>query len=556
MKHCLSCQEDFSDKFSFCPVCGTPLNATKAEPVSVQNFRDESITSPSSIKPTVAASDFLIAEQLNVHEAVTEKFVTEDEFSSNRNGASFNFADAATVGANISDITPSETVSLEDFNKASDSLIRKDEDYHLTFLDDKGVTSRLISESSALAREFIKDPVGFTKNSFNSFGQLFRQLLKNKSAMAAIGLAFATMIILVAVANFLDRTQSTAASRAGIVLFSIASAIMLLGIFAGWVSRDKQSLQYGTVGNSRQIVSESGSPWFLFAGILTVFVGFVMLLGLFKFADSMRAKSVDATNEEVTAMIDPTEIPEEQKKPDKGNAGEAKGKGGGSKPKQEKPGGGGGQDNQKPASQGKIPQASLEVPQIIPPSIDPPRVKNPSLPVPATVVADPTLFPPDPRNVPYGDPRSKSTDPSMGDGKGSGIGGGDGGGVGPGRGGNTGGGDRNDGGGGPGGGGGGDTDYTRTFKANEVTQKAVITYKAQPEYTEEARKNQVQGVVRVQAVLNANGSVTGIRAISTLPFGLTDKAIAATRRVQFIPAKKDGRNVSQYVTLEYSFRIY
>lgn len=558
MKHCLSCQEDFSDKFSFCPVCGTPLSAVKAEPVSVQNFREESIASPSAIKPTVAASDFHVAETPNLHEDMTRRFETEEVISENGNGALFNFTDAATMDANIADdITLNETISLEDFNKASDSLIRRDDDYHLTFLDDKGLTSRLISESSALARDFIKDPVGFTKNSFNSFGNLFRQLLTNKSAMAAIGLAFATMIGLVAVANFLDRTKSTGASKAGLVLFSIASGILLLGIFASWISHDKQSLQYGTVGNSRQIVSESGSPWFLFAGILTVFVGFVMILGLFRFADSMKAKSVVDPNQDDVTMIDPTDIPEEQKKPDKGTAGEAKGKGGGSKPKQEKAGGGGGQDNQKPASQGKIPQASLDIPQIIPPSIDPPRVRNPSLPVPATVVADPTLFPPDPRNVPYGDPRSKSTDPSMGQGKGSGIGDGDGGGVGPGRGGNTSGGDRNDGGGGPGGGGGGnETDYTRTFRQSEVTQKAVITAKPQPEYTEEARKNQVQGVVRVSLVLGANGSVSGIRAVSSLPNGLTERALAAARRIQFVPAKKDGRNVSQYVTIEYSFRIY
>lgn len=561
MKRCTSCQEDFSDKFSFCPVCGTPLNVIKAEPASVQKFREESIASPSSIKPTIAASDFMASKTPNVTESVNESFVAEEEVSTN--GSSFSFADAATMESNITEnVIENETISSmssEEVNEVSDSLIHKDEDYHLTFLDDKGVSGRLFDEGSALARDFVKDPVGFTKNSLTAFGQAFNQLLSNKSAMAAIGLAFVALISLVAVATFLDRTKSSVTSKAGIGLFAFASGILLLGIFVSWVSRDKQGLQFGAVGNSRQVVSESGSPWYLATGILVVLMLPILFFGMWVLLTAtglMRPNNVAIVNPDEITIIEPTEIPKEEEKVDKGAAGTDKGKGGGSKPKQEKPGGGGGQDNQKPASQGKIPQASLDVPVIIPPTLEPPRVKNPSLPVPATVVADPTLFPPDPRDVPYGDPRSKSTDPSLGDGKGGGIGPGDGGGVGPGSGGNTGGGPRNDGGGGPGGGGGGDTDYTKTFKANEVTQKAVITSKAQPEYTEEARKNQVQGVVRISAVLNANGTVTNIRSVSSLPYGLTEKAIAATRRVQFVPAKKDGRPVSQYIVLEYNFRIY
>ena len=60
-----------------------------------------------------------------------------------------------------------------------------------------------------------------------------------------------------------------------------------------------------------------------------------------------------------------------------------KGKGGGSKPKQEKPGGGGGggRQEQKPASFGKTPQASLTVPQVVAPDPHPPTIKNPALPM-------------------------------------------------------------------------------------------------------------------------------------------------------------------------------
>jgi periplasmic protein TonB len=181
------------------------------------------------------------------------------------------------------------------------------------------------------------------------------------------------------------------------------------------------------------------------------------------------------------------------------------------------------------------------------------------------VQVDPLLVRVDPRDIPYGLPNSTSTTPSSGPGKGGGMGEGTGGGmgtgegagVGPGRGGNMGGGDRRDGGGGPGGpGGGGGVDYTRIFRHDEVSARAVITFKPEPGFTEEARRNNVTGTVRLRAILHANGAVTNVSIVKGLPDGLTEKAIAAARQIKFRPAQKDGRAVSQYVVLEYNFNIY
>jgi hypothetical protein len=55
--------------------------------------------------------------------------------------------------------------------------------------------------------------------------------------------------------------------------------------------------------------------------------------------------------------------------------------------------------------------------------------------MPAQIDADKALFPPDTRNLNYGDPKSKSNVASSGPGTGNGIGTGTGGGVGPGEGG-------------------------------------------------------------------------------------------------------------------------
>ena len=99
-------------------------------------------------------------------------------------------------------------------------------------------------------------------------------------------------------------------------------------------------------------------------------------------------------------------------------------------------------------------------------------------------------------------------------------------------------------------------DYTRPFKHSEVTKRALITYKPEPGYTEEARTKGVEGVVRLRAVLDVSGSVTNISVVDGLPDGLTEKAIAAATQVRFKPAEKDGRVVSQYVVFEYYFTIH
>jgi protein TonB len=179
---------------------------------------------------------------------------------------------------------------------------------------------------------------------------------------------------------------------------------------------------------------------------------------------------------------------------------------------------------------------------------------------------DPALVKVDPRDIPYGLPDSNATTPSSGPGTGGGMGAGSGGGMGqgegtglgPGRDYNVGGDGPRLGGGGSGGTGGGgiDHDPLRIFRRNEVTQRAVITFKPEPGFTEDARRNNVTGTVRLRAILSASGEVTGISVVKGLPDGLTEKAIAAARQIKFRPAQKDGRAVSQYIVLEYNFNIY
>ncbi len=203
--------------------------------------------------------------------------------------------------------------------------------------------------------------------------------------------------------------------------------------------------------------------------------------------------------------------------------------------------GGGGDRNPLPPQHGKLPPPSL-IPAAIP--ITPPLNKQ-SLPV-AGIDIDPTQWQ-DVKAVVYGDPNSTSTIPSAGPGSGYGIGPGRGPGIGTG----TGSGYGCD-------GGRAACGYGRdkTYKGTEVEQRALLLQKPEPQYTEEARTNQVTGTVMLRAVFSSAGEVVQIQALRSLPFGLTERAIAAARQIKFVPAMKGGQPVSVFMQLEYNFNLY
>ncbi|HKZ80356.1 MAG TPA: energy transducer TonB [Pyrinomonadaceae bacterium] len=507
MKFCSTCQEEYADKFSFCPVDGTPLNGfvrrnEETATVPAQDRRNTLPTNPPVVRQPV-------------------------------------YAAAAHAAPSIRG------------------------EYHLTIMDDAGLVSRLAHELKDVAHEyeltwpeFKRDPFGFTKRSIVGYGQMVGRFFGNRNVLIAMSAAVLAMVVLVAAVAFLDKSNSTGSSRIGLIIFTLIAFGGMVGTFATWLGRERGAAVMGAeASDSRNVV---------FAMVSAFVFLFAIMGGVFLLDRRQQAKELAQVSEDTPIVEQIFDIPDEQPTPDPGPAGFNKGSGGGSKPKQERPGGGGGggRQEQTPASAGKLPQASLTVPQILPPDPKPPVVKNPALPVAATVVADPLLVPPDVRVLPYGDPKSKSTTPSSGGGKGNGIGEGEGtgvgpgqgAGIGPGRGGNIGGGDYREGGGGPGGGGGGD--YNRIFSGKDVTSKARVLSKPEPQYTEEARKNQIVGTVVLRAVFSSSGQVTNIRAVSGLPYGLTDRAIAAARQIKFVPATKDGHQVSMWMQLEYNFNLY
>ncbi len=93
------------------------------------------------------------------------------------------------------------------------------------------------------------------------------------------------------------------------------------------------------------------------------------------------------------------------------------------------------------------------------------------------------------------------------------------------------------------------------FSVKDVSSHARITFKPDPMFTEEARRNETKGVVRLTLVLTASGKVADVRIIKAVADGLTATSIRASCGIHFTPALKDSRFVSQSAILEYAFNV-
>ncbi|HET6974743.1 MAG TPA: energy transducer TonB [Pyrinomonadaceae bacterium] len=91
----------------------------------------------------------------------------------------------------------------------------------------------------------------------------------------------------------------------------------------------------------------------------------------------------------------------------------------------------------------------------------------------------------------------------------------------------------------------------RIYKGSEVDKKVRLLESPPPNYPEELRKRVSRGVVVLQTVFSSTGKVVNIQVISPVE-GMTEACIAAAEKIRFVPAVKDGKNVSMYMTLEYN----
>src|ERR1051326_3125884 len=275
MKFCNTCQEQFADRFSFCPVDGTPLSAV-----------------PAAQPPVTKAA---AAADIETSYPVSE-----------------------TVAQELKPATPSPKIPVTVAAPAAAAVGSMIGEYHLTILEDRGLASRLADELGNVAHnyqltwpEFKRDPFGFVKRSIQGYGSMVGRFFRKRDAVLAILVAFGAIAALVGILAIIDRTQSATTSRVGLFGVGGIAALALLALFATWLGRDSGAAVMGArPADSSNVLS----------GIVVALVLVFGTIGAYVFWSRMheRALAQAKTEEEMelTQMI--TDIPNEQPTPDDG----------------------------------------------------------------------------------------------------------------------------------------------------------------------------------------------------------------------------------------------
>jgi protein TonB len=190
-------------------------------------------------------------------------------------------------------------------------------------------------------------------------------------------------------------------------------------------------------------------------------------------------------------------------------------------------GGGGGRPGQSSAATTSIP--ATRPPDPVPVAAPPPDAEPPPLPqLDARVMTNSGDLLQFAGQNPIGVPGP------AGGGRGRGLGDGDGDGAKDGSRGNTGGGPR---------------------RPGDGVLMPVPLQQPRPNYTVPAMRAKTSGEVILEAVVEANGTVSSLKVLKGLPFGLNEEAMKAARQWLFKPAMAEGKPVPIIVTIVLEFNL-
>jgi TonB family protein len=91
--------------------------------------------------------------------------------------------------------------------------------------------------------------------------------------------------------------------------------------------------------------------------------------------------------------------------------------------------------------------------------------------------------------------------------------------------------------------------------ATNVDRKPEALNNPRPNYTEEARKNGIQGIVVARVLVGTDGAVRRVYIVQGLPDGLNLEAIRAAYQIRFKPAMKDGKPVAFWHSVQIEFHL-
>jgi protein TonB len=95
----------------------------------------------------------------------------------------------------------------------------------------------------------------------------------------------------------------------------------------------------------------------------------------------------------------------------------------------------------------------------------------------------------------------------------------------------------------------------KVYKVGGDVSAPVPIERSEPDYTQAARDERVEGSVKVSAIVNAEGRTENIQVVRKLHPDLDKNAVDAVKTWRFKPAMKEGKRVKAVVNIEINFRL-
>ncbi len=84
-----------------------------------------------------------------------------------------------------------------------------------------------------------------------------------------------------------------------------------------------------------------------------------------------------------------------------------------------------------------------------------------------------------------------------------------------------------------------------------------VLFEVKPQYTADAMRAKIQGVVLISCIVRPDGSVSDVQVVRSLDsvFGLDEEAVRAARAWRFVPGTRMGEPVAVQVSIELTFTL-
>jgi TonB family protein len=100
--------------------------------------------------------------------------------------------------------------------------------------------------------------------------------------------------------------------------------------------------------------------------------------------------------------------------------------------------------------------------------------------------------------------------------------------------------------------------YTKTGShqaTNGANTPVEITFKPKPDYTDEGRKQKINGEVRLEVLFKSDGQIHVVRVLQGLGYGLDEQAVKAAEQIKFKPALHEGQPIDSVAQIHIIFEL-